>query len=147
MLHSGEDASPVTPIQSFVNHPVNFHVNSFALDNFVVDAAKQLEKARLLSWSGSRRAGWIGTPGFGLVFEVHNEPKSDPLTTSTTTRIEKPHSTRRNATKSVFSAVVRFSSSTRLKNSTVSSSVNSRPSCRYGGDSLIPRSGNVLIAP
>ena len=35
----------------------------------------------------------------------------------------------------------------RLKNSTVSSSVSSRPSWKYGGDSLMPRSGNVLIGP
>ena len=44
-------------------------------------------------------------------------------------------------------AAVSFSSSTRLKNSTVSSSVSSRPSCRYGGESLMPRSGKVLIGP
>ena len=52
-----------------------------------------------------------------------------------------------NATRSAFSSAVSFSPSTRLKNSTVSSSVSSRPSCRYGGESLMPRSGNVLIGP
>src|SRR5690242_2900877 len=38
---------------------------------------------------------------------------------------------RRNATKSAFSSFVSFSPCTRLKNSTVSSSVRHRPSCRY----------------
>ena len=42
---------------------------------------------------------------------------------------------------------VSFVPRTRLKNSTVSSSVSSRPSCRYGGESLMPRSGKVLIGP
>ena len=46
-----------------------------------------------------------------------------------------------------FSSSVSLSSRIRLKNSTVSSSVSSRPSCRYGGESLMPRSGNVLIGP
>ena len=54
---------------------------------------------------------------------------------------------RRNATRSAFSSGANFSSSTRLKNSTVSSSVSSRSSCRYGGESLMPRSGKVLIGP
>ena len=54
---------------------------------------------------------------------------------------------RRNATKSFFSCSVSFVSRTRLWNSTVSSRVRSRPSCRYGGVSLMPRSGNVLIDP
>jgi len=40
------------------------------------------------------------------------------------------YSARRNATTSLFSASVSFVSSTRLKNSTVSSSVSRRPSCR-----------------
>src|SRR5262245_47138522 len=53
----------------------------------------------------------------------------------------------KNATKSFFSSSVSFVSSTKLKNSTTSSSVSKRPSCRYGGLSLIPRSGNVLIGP
>ena len=51
------------------------------------------------------------------------------------------------ATRSCFSAFVSFVPRTTLKNSTVSSSVSRRPSCRYGGVSLIPRSGNVLILP
>ncbi len=53
----------------------------------------------------------------------------------------------RNATRSFFSSSVSFVSRIRLKNSTVSSSVSSRPSCKYGGVSLMPRSGNVLIGP
>jgi hypothetical protein len=57
------------------------------------------------------------------------------------------HKARRKATTSVFSCSVNFRSSTRLKYSTVSSSVSSLPSCRYGGVSLIPRSGKVFIGP
>src|SRR5262249_44829813 len=57
------------------------------------------------------------------------------------------YSASRNDTRSCFSALVSFSRSTRLKNSTVSSSVKSRSSCRYGGVSLIPRRGKVLIGP
>ena len=48
---------------------------------------------------------------------------------------------------SFFSCGTSFSPSTRLKNSTVSSSVSRRSSCRYGGESLMPRSGKVLIGP
>jgi hypothetical protein len=40
MFDAREDASPVTTVQSLVNHSVDFHVNSLALDNFVVDAAE-----------------------------------------------------------------------------------------------------------
>src|SRR5262245_40492370 len=56
-------------------------------------------------------------------------------------------SCRMNATRAAFSSCESFASRIRLKNSTVSSSVSSRPSWKYGGDSLIPRSGNVLIGP
>ena len=56
-------------------------------------------------------------------------------------------SCRMNATRSVFSSLVSFSPKTRLKNSAVSSSVRHRPSCRYGGLSLMPRSVKVLIGP
>src|SRR5436190_17002983 len=52
-----------------------------------------------------------------------------------------------NATMSLFSSADNFVLSTILKNSTVSSRVSNRPSCRYGGESLIPRRGNVLIGP
>jgi len=48
-----------------------------------------------------------------------------------------------NATRSFFSCAVSLSCRTMLKNSTVSSSVSNRPSCIYGGLSLIPRSVNV----
>ena len=51
------------------------------------------------------------------------------------------------ATRSRFSSGVRWSARTRLKNSTVSSRVKHRPSWRYGGLSLMPRSANVLIGP
>src|SRR5437762_8155090 len=50
----------------------------------------------------------------------------------------------KNATRSCFSSSLRPVSNTRLKNSTTSSSVSSRPSCKYGGDSSIPRNVNVL---
>src|SRR5439155_472967 len=46
-----------------------------------------------------------------------------------------------------FSRGVSCTPRTRLKNSTVSSSVKRRPSCRYGGESLIPRRVKVLIGP
>ena len=51
------------------------------------------------------------------------------------------------ATSAFFSCASSFVSRIRLKNSTVSSKVNKRPSCRYGGLSLMPRNGNVLIGP
>lgn len=54
---------------------------------------------------------------------------------------------RKKATRWLFSWSLSFSVSTRLKNSTVSSSVSSRPSWWYGGESLMPRSVNVLIGP
>src|SRR5438309_1066010 len=57
------------------------------------------------------------------------------------------YSCRMKATRSAFSCLSRWSSKTKLKNSTVSSKVNNRPSCKYGGESLTPRSGNVLIKP
>src|SRR3954447_24054820 len=56
-------------------------------------------------------------------------------------------SCRINATRSCFSCEASFSCSTMLKNSTVSSSVKHRPSCRYGGLSLILRSVKVLMGP
>ena len=46
------------------------------------------------------------------------------------------HSVYKYATRSAFSWSVSWCPSTRLKNSTVSSSVSSRPSCRYGGTLL-----------
>src|SRR5262245_60926847 len=52
-----------------------------------------------------------------------------------------------NATSGFFSSAVSFNSSTRLKDSAVSSSVKSRTSWREGGDSLIPRSVKVLSGP
>src|SRR5450432_2877132 len=57
------------------------------------------------------------------------------------------YSARMKATRSFFSCSINFNSNTRLKNSTVSSSVSNRSSCRYGGESLMPRSGKVLIGP
>ena len=57
------------------------------------------------------------------------------------------YNARMKTTRSLFSCFVSFTSSTRLKNSTVSSSVSSRPLCKYGGESLTPRKGNVLIGP
>src|SRR5471032_337096 len=56
-------------------------------------------------------------------------------------------SARRNATRSRFSCAVSRIPRIKLKDSTVSSSVIRRPSCRYGGESLIPRSAGVLIEP
>src|SRR5262249_2698439 len=50
------------------------------------------------------------------------------------------HRQRMNATRSFFSSSDSFSTRTMLKNSTVSSRVRQRPSCRYGGLSLMPRS-------
>ena len=61
--------------------------------------------------------------------------------------LPKSYKVRRKATTSAFSCPVNFRSSTRLKYSTVSSSVSSRPSCKYGGVSFIPRSGKVFIGP
>src|SRR2546427_10585826 len=49
------------------------------------------------------------------------------------------YSWRMKATRAAFSCGVSCTPSTRLKNSTVSSSVKRRPSCIYGGESLIPR--------
>ena len=40
MLDAGKDAAPVTAVQSFVNHSVDFHINSIALDDLVIYAAK-----------------------------------------------------------------------------------------------------------
>src|SRR5665213_2212391 len=57
------------------------------------------------------------------------------------------HSTPRKATTSLFSSALILVPRIRLKNSTVSSSVSNLPSWRYGGESLIPRKGNVLIGP
>jgi hypothetical protein len=59
-----------------------------------------------------------------------------------------PHvqSTRRNSTKSYFSPAVSLVPRMRLKNSTVSSKLRKRPSCRYGGESLMPRIGNLTLA-
>ena len=57
------------------------------------------------------------------------------------------HSCRMNAVNSSFSSLLNFSSRIRLKNSTVSSNVIRRPSCRYGGVSLMPRNGKVLMGP
>src|SRR4029078_12739286 len=57
------------------------------------------------------------------------------------------HGCRMKVTRSCFSSPESFSSKTRLKNSTVSSSVRHRPSCRYGGLSLMPRSVKLLIGP
>ncbi len=54
---------------------------------------------------------------------------------------------RMKATSAAFSRGVSCTPRTRLKNSTVSSSVKRRPSCRYGGESLIPRRVKVLMGP
>ena len=54
---------------------------------------------------------------------------------------------RMKATSAAFPRSVSCTPRTRLKNSTVSSSVKRRPSCRYGGESLIPRRVKVLMGP
>src|SRR5207245_8286652 len=54
---------------------------------------------------------------------------------------------RMKATSAAFSRGVSCTPRTRLKNSTVSSNVKRRPSCMYGGESLIPRRVKVLIGP
>ena len=51
-----------------------------------------------------------------------------------------------NVMRSAFSSGFKPSARTVLKNSTVSSSVSNRPSCGYGGESLIPRNGDVMMA-
>src|SRR6266566_4613677 len=81
--------------------------------------------------SPSQRVG--GDQVAGQVVVGDSDPRDD-------FRHRVPHSWRRNATRSGFSSFVSFSPRTRLKNSTVSSSVRQRPSCMYGGLSLIPRS-------
>jgi hypothetical protein len=54
---------------------------------------------------------------------------------------------RMKATSAAFSRGVSCTPRTRLKNSTVSSNVKRRPSCMYGGESLIPRRVKVLMGP
>src|SRR2546425_12572019 len=88
--------------------------------------------------SPSQRVG--GDQVAGQVVVGDSDPRDD-------FRHRAPHSWRRNATRSGFSSFVSFSPRTRLKNSTVSSSVRQRPSCMYGGLSLIPRSVKLLIGP
>ena len=62
-------------------------------------------------------------------------------------RRREAQSCRMKATRSCFSCGRQLQLRTMLKNSTVSSSVKQRPSCIYGGLSLMPRSVNVLIGP
>jgi hypothetical protein len=40
MLDAGKDAAPVSAVKSFVNHSVDFYVDPFALNNFVINAAE-----------------------------------------------------------------------------------------------------------
>jgi hypothetical protein len=69
------------------------------------------------SYSGSLRER--AARQAGTHFDGHRPPLQD-----------SPHKVRRKATTSVFSWSVSFRSSTRLKYSTVSSSVSSLPSCK-----------------
>src|ERR1700730_5121851 len=84
--------------------------------------------------------------GVGEEIVVNHEPASRIGTVSTDPP-KAGYRVRRNATRSRFSSPVNFVPSTRLKNSTVSSSFSRRPSCIYGGESLMPRSGKVFTAP
>ena len=56
MLDAGEYAAPVAAVQSLINNSVDFDVHSFAADDPVVDAAKEIEQPALVEDTGVRRS-------------------------------------------------------------------------------------------
>src|SRR4029450_11332923 len=94
------------------------------------------------------RTVWTGTAAGGCALPPEPqvvEGKHDALAGATA--VAWGYSWRRKATRAAFSRAGSCTPRTGLKNSTVSSSVSSRPSCRYGGESLMPRRVKVLIGP
>jgi hypothetical protein len=49
MLDAGKDAAPVPAIESPVNNPSDFHINSISGQNFVIYPTQQIEEPALLS--------------------------------------------------------------------------------------------------
>ena len=49
MLNAREDAAPVAAVDRLVDHAADFHVNSVATQNPVVDAPEQIEKPALFA--------------------------------------------------------------------------------------------------
>ena len=56
MLDAGENAAPIAAVQSLVNNSVDFDIHSFAADDPVVDAAKEIEQPALVEDAWVRRS-------------------------------------------------------------------------------------------
>src|SRR6185503_13707475 len=78
MFDARENAAPVTTVKSLVNNPIDLYINSVAAENFVINAAQQIEQTALLAGGGicnwrmkvqqivGRRV--VFTPRFGFVW-------------------------------------------------------------------------------
>lgn len=101
-------------------------------DTCVANRRSQTVSAMILPTTGDPTISVAGppwrTPGQADTFvrRTHGGPRRLPSRAAHTAR----HSARMKATRSCFSCEVRLSPRTRLKNSTVSSSVSKRSSCR-----------------
>ena len=67
MLDAGEDAAPVTTVDSFVNDSSHFDINFVATQNPVVYPAQQIQQAALLPHRGLAVRLLTIAPGFGFV--------------------------------------------------------------------------------
>ena len=67
MLDAGEDAAPVTAVDSFVNDSSHLDINFVATQNPVVDPAQQIQQAALLPHRGFAVGVLTVSPRFGFV--------------------------------------------------------------------------------
>lgn len=67
MLDACEDTAPVTTVQSFINHSVDFDINSIAAENLVINSSEEIEKPALLAHGRTARGILVDSPCFGFV--------------------------------------------------------------------------------
>ena len=54
MFDARENTAPVTAVKSLINNSIDLYINSVAAEDFVINAAKQIEQTTLLTCGGIR---------------------------------------------------------------------------------------------
>ena len=67
MLDAGEDAAPVTTVESLVNDAANLYIDSVATKNPVIDPTKQIQQPALFPRRGTARTLMVVSPDLGFV--------------------------------------------------------------------------------
>lgn len=82
MLDPGKHTAPITAVQSFVNNPADFNVDSVPFDYFVVYSAQQFEDQALITHIGIATVtspedaffrgeiAIVSSPSFGFVMRL-----------------------------------------------------------------------------